>query len=89
VVIEDLKWNDYNRFNQSGYSSPTVFPLEENYRNKRLYIADLDRAEEREVNHLEFIEELKEDALQDKINEARDIQEEYILDDEQYNEGWI
>jgi hypothetical protein len=69
-------WNDYNRFNQSGYSSPTVFPLEENYRNKRLYLEDLEKAEAREATHLEFVEDLKADYEYSRRCDALDYLEE-------------
>jgi len=84
-------WDDYNRFNQTGYSGSTIYPQEEHYTNKRLFIEDFDKAEAREELHLEFLEELKDDHLQDKINEARDIESEYVLDDadERHNEGWL
>jgi len=84
--IATLKWNDHNRFNQTGYSAPTLIPQEEDYTDTRLYLDDLMKAEAREVDHREFIEELREDAKAAAYWEA---QEERILDDEQHNEGWI
>jgi hypothetical protein len=82
-------WDDNNRFNQTGYSGATLFPKEENYRNKRLYLEDLEKAEAREVLHQEFIDDLRMDYEEDRRRDALDIQEEYILDDEMVNEGWV
>jgi len=83
--VDTLPWNDHNRFNQTGYSAETVFPLEENYKNKRLYIEDIEKAEVRESHRELFIEELREDAIMDAINDARDMQEEM----DKVNEGWL
>ena len=54
-------WNDYNRFNQDGYSGDTIFPVETNYKNKRLFLEDLEKAEERERQHQEFLDTLREE----------------------------
>ena len=90
MSIATSPWNDDNRFNQTGYSGATLFPLEENYIDKGAYLDDLDKAEAREVNHLEFIEELKEDARMDAMHDAMDIEAECELDDDEpVNEGYI
>ena len=83
MSIASKPWNDNNRFNQTGYSGSTLFPIERNYTNKRLFLDDLEKAEAREANHLEFMYELKEDAKMDAVHEAQDIEEEYE------NEGWV
>lgn len=51
------------RFNQTGYSGSTIFPLKENYTNLFLYEEDLCKAEEREQNHREWIEEERYEAI--------------------------
>lgn len=50
-------WSDRNRFSQGGYSAITIFPSEKNYINKKLYAEDLAKANERQITHLEWMEE--------------------------------
>ena len=44
----DEKWDDLNRFDQSGFSTPTVFPIERSYKNKFLFLEDTLKAEQRD-----------------------------------------
>ena len=53
------KWTDTNRFNQTGYSSLTLFPQIENYENKASYWEDYMKAKIRQRNHEEFMEEMR------------------------------
>ena len=55
-------WSDTNRFNQIGYSSPTIFPEAKNYINKEFFIEDIARAQARQESHLEWVWEEKEEA---------------------------
>ena len=69
MSIATNPWNDNNRFSQTGYSAKTLMPLEENYINKMLYIEDIGKAEWRESSHLEFLEELQQEAKEDQDDE--------------------
>lgn len=62
----DTVWSDTNRFNQSGYSASTVWPIESNYIDKQAFKADLSAAEWRESNHQEFMDELRQEAAEEK-----------------------
>ncbi len=62
-----LPWNDMNRFNQTGYSAPTIFPNPEDYKDINLYNVDLKLAEARETSHQEW----KEDEKWDRIHNGR------------------
>ncbi len=55
-------WSDTNRFSQSGYSGKTIFPRKENYTNLFIFEEDLCKAEEREQNHIEWLEEERYEA---------------------------
>ena len=55
-------WSDTNRFNQTGYSSPTIFPEARNYRNLFLYVEDLAKAEARQESHLDWVWEEQQEA---------------------------
>jgi len=71
--IASKPWNDNNRFNQTGYSASTLFPIRENYKNKKLYLEDLEKARYREENHQEFLDDLREEYREE---EYRDRTEE-------------
>jgi hypothetical protein len=73
-------WSDTNRFSQSGYSSPTVFPQAENYTDLTLYAIDLAKAEKRQEAHLDWAWEEYAEARQDYLEEqaeAKAEREEY------------
>lgn len=58
-------WSDTNRFSQTGYSAPTVFPIASNYMDLSLYVEDLALAEKRQESHLDWVwEEYAEARLQ-------------------------
>lgn len=69
-------WSDTNRFSQSGYSTPTVFPQAKNYRNLMLYIEDLDKAEARQESHLEWLWEENMEARQEWLEYQAEIKAE-------------
>ena len=52
-------WSDTNRFNQEGYSAPTIFPEAKNYTDPQAYAEDLTKAEKRQESHLEWVWEEK------------------------------
>lgn len=64
---QNLPWSDTNRFNQTGYSAPTVFPQYMNYNDPKLWEEDMKKAELRENSHQEW----KEDERWDRINNGR------------------
>jgi hypothetical protein len=66
MAIATEKWSDNNRFNQTGYSARTLFPLKENYVNMEFYEADLKAAQRREESHQEFLEELRMEAAEEQ-----------------------
>lgn len=76
-------WNDNNRFDQSGYSAPTIFPQEENYSNIELYKEDLMKAKDREDSHQEFLFEMREEE-----KESQRIEDEAISDNEEWNRDY-
>lgn len=55
-------WSDTNRFNQSGYSAPTIFPEAKNYKNIANYLEDLSKATLRQEVHLEWVWEEQQEA---------------------------
>ena len=55
-------WSDTNRFNQTGYSSPTIFPEAKYYLDKNAFAEDLAKAQARQESHLEWIWEEREEA---------------------------
>lgn len=63
----DEVWDDYNRFNQSGFSAPTVFPEEGNYSNKFLFLEDIEKAERREMMRQEIIAGLNEERGENEL----------------------
>jgi len=73
--IATKPWNDENRFNQTGYSASTLFPEKENYTNFDLYLEDLEKAEYRENNHQEFLDELREEAREESYRESLELEE--------------
>lgn len=75
MSISTAAWTDNNRFNQTGYSASTLFPREEDYVNKMLYMEDLDKAEQRELVRDEWLEELRMDA-QDEQQEMQRVRDE-------------
>lgn len=56
-MIETLPWSDTNRYSQTGYSSPTVWPTAGNYASLELWAIDYDRALRREQSHQDWLDE--------------------------------
>lgn len=50
-------YNDINRYDQTGYSSPTIFPKTWQYKDKDLWVIDYAKAERREKSRIEWLEE--------------------------------
>lgn len=75
ISVEDrnLYWNDDNRFNQDGYSAPTVFPVKKLYFDEKLFYGDLEIANKREYYHQEFLCDQREEAMESIADEDRDI----------------
>lgn len=69
-------WADTNRFNQSGYSSPTLFPIASNYSNLQLYAEDLVKAEARQESHLEWVWEEECEARQEYLEQQAETKAE-------------
>lgn len=55
-------WSDDNRFLQTGYSAPTIFPKIENYQNKDLFYVDHALAQTREESHLDWLDDERYEA---------------------------
>lgn len=66
-------WSDTNRFSQSGYSSPTVFPQAENYTDLTLYAIDLAKAEKRQKSHLDWVYDEALDAKIEYLQEREEL----------------
>jgi hypothetical protein len=64
----DTIWNDTNRFCQTGYSSPTVWPRVINYVDVELFEEDMAKASERQCNREEWIED---ERLEARMNGER------------------
>jgi hypothetical protein len=62
-------WNDTNRYNQTGYSAPTIFPKLWQYTNKDLWEIDFAKAERRDASHLEWLEEERAEARIQELEE--------------------
>ena len=76
------------RFNQTGYSAPTIFPEASNYKDLSLYVEDLAKAEARQESHLEWVWEEREEARIEWLIEQAEIKAErersyidYYMDD--------
>jgi hypothetical protein len=69
-------WSSHNRFNQTGYSSPTVFPKQENYCCMRDYLEDRDKAVARESTRKDWLEEQRLEAKEDEYYESLDLDED-------------
>ena len=63
--VKPQPWNDRNRYSQTGYSSPTMFPNEKDYINKMVWMEDMDKAEMREEARQDWQEELRMDCAGD------------------------
>lgn len=50
-------YNDANRYNQTGYSSPTEWPKLWSYTDKDLWTIDFAKAQRREKSRIEWLEE--------------------------------
>lgn len=66
MSIYQTKWTDSNRFNQPGYSSPTIFPVKSDYTNLDFFKEDLSLAKKREEIHREFLDDLRREHLRDQ-----------------------
>ena len=62
-------WSDTNRYNQTNYSGPTIFPVESNYTNPAAFEQDYKRAQRREENHQEFMNDLRLEAQEEAYYE--------------------
>ena len=65
-------WSDKNRYSQTGYSSPTLFPEKENYKDGNAFAQDMKKAHAREDSREEWREELRDEAREDQYDEDRD-----------------
>ena len=74
-------WSDTNRYSQTGYSSPTIFPQPENYLDKLAFAEDLALAQARDDSRQEWLwEERAEARLEEleRIAEAKAEREEWM-----------
>jgi hypothetical protein len=67
------RWSDNNRFSQTGYSAPTIFPEASNYIDLKIYAEDLAKAEARQESHLDWVWEEYQDARQEYLEEQAEI----------------
>ena len=65
--LTETKWNDNNRFNQTGYSGCTEFPNPYEYANLDLFLEDITKAVRREQSHREFLWEQYEEGRIDYL----------------------
>lgn len=79
-----MEWSDNNRFNQTGYSSATIFPEAKNYSNLKLFLVDIMFAVEREESRREWLEEERYEA---RLEEAIERAEQRAINSE-IDSGW-
>lgn len=72
---EKMKWNDSNRFNQTGYSGSTEFPDPYEYANLDLFLEDITKAVRREQSHREFLWEQYEEGRLDFLESQYEAKE--------------
>lgn len=74
-------WSDYNRFSQSGYSAPTVWPCIGNYVSTDIYLKDYQKALDREATRSEWLEDEAYEARREYLEqqaEAKAEREEWL-----------
>ena len=64
-----MPYNDTNRYNQTGYSSPTIFPKLWAYTDKDLWAIDFAKAERREASRTEWLEDERAEARIQELEE--------------------
>lgn len=69
-------WNDTNRFNQTGYSAPTIFPQFMHYDNPDLWAEDMVKATRREESHQEWLADERQEARENEYWERQEREEE-------------
>lgn len=57
----------YERFNQTGYSDPTIFPQCMNYNDSELWKEDMKKAEAREDARNNWIQEIRDEHINGKL----------------------
>lgn len=82
MSIATEKWTDTNRFNQTGYSAGTLFPLKENYKDQKLFEEDLGKAQMREEAHIEFVQEQRDEWLEELRMDADKCDCDYDCDED-------
>jgi outer membrane translocation and assembly module TamA len=66
----DPVWTNTNRFSQTGYSAPTIFPELKNYNGDiEAFEEDLKKAQERDESHLDWLQEERREARLDTLRE--------------------
>lgn len=70
------QWSTENRFSQTGYSAPTIFPLKENYDDEEAYSIDLAKAELREESHLDWLFEQQQEQRREWLEMQAEIKAE-------------
>lgn len=55
--MNKLYYCDTHRYDQTGYSAPTIWPQSNHYTDKLLWIEDYAKAEAREANRQDWLEE--------------------------------
>jgi hypothetical protein len=76
MPIATKQWSDINRFNQGGYSAPTLFPIAINYVNVSAFNEDYAKAQKREESRNEWLEELRDEARAEAYEESREVDED-------------
>lgn len=69
-------WNDTNRFNQTGYSVPTIFPQFMHYDNPDFWTEDMIKAERREDSRQEWLADERQEARENEYWERQEREEE-------------
>lgn len=76
-----IPWSDTNRFSQTGYSAPTIFPQVQNYVDIAAWIEDYTKAVARQNSHLEWVWEERQEARIEYLEQQAETKAERDLHD--------
>lgn len=69
-------WSDTHRYNQTGYSSPTIWPAAGNYHSLTNWAIDYDKALRREESRQDWLDEEYLEARQEYLEQQAEAKAE-------------
>jgi alpha-D-ribose 1-methylphosphonate 5-triphosphate diphosphatase PhnM len=69
-------WSDEHRYNQTGYSSPTVWPGAGNYHSLENWASDYQKALKREESRQDWLDEERMEARQEYLEQQAEAKAE-------------